>query len=50
VYGLVVWTRDGVVLGHLATALKTKGVAAGQREGLFVLVVIGLEADAALKY
>ena len=47
---LVIWALDHAVLGKFARALATEGVTAGQRHGLFVVVVVRLEADAALKY
>ena len=47
---LVVWALDHAVFGKFARALATEGVTAGQRHGLFVVVVVRLEADAALKY
>ena len=46
----VVWALDHAVLGKFARALATEGVTAGQRHRLFVIVVVRLEADAALKY
>jgi len=35
---------------NLFEALKAEGVAAGEGEGLLVLVIVGLEADSTFKY
>ena len=47
---LVVGTLDDTVLGEFFDALRAEGMTARQRRGLLVIVVVGLEADAALKY
>ncbi len=46
----VVWTANSLVLLHLFATLKTKAVTARQREWLFVLMIVGLEADTTFKY
>ena len=47
---LVVGTADRAVLGHLPDALKAEGVAAREGQRLLVLVVVGFETHAAVKY
>lgn len=47
---LVVRTLNHLVLVELLGALEAEGVAARQGYGLLVVVIVGLEADAALKY
>ena len=46
---LVIRTLDHAVLGKFANTLTTERVTAGQRCGFLVIVVIGLEANAALE-
>jgi hypothetical protein len=47
---LIVGTLDHLVLVQLLEALEAEGVAAREGNGFLVIVVVGLEADAALKY
>ena len=47
--GLIIWTLDHAVLGELAHAFRAEGMAAGQRRGLLIIVIVRLETDAALK-
>jgi len=46
---LVVRALDYLMLVQLADALEAERVTARERDGLFVLVVVRLEADAALE-
>jgi len=50
VNNLVVGAGQLAMFGHFLTALEAEGMAAGEGEGLLVLVVVSLEADAALEY
>ena len=45
----VVRTLDYAVLGQLSDALGTEWMSAGERRGLFVVVIVRLETDAAFK-
>lgn len=47
---LVVRTLDGLVLGHPLHALQAETVTTGEGEGLLVVMVVRLEADATLEY
>ena len=47
--GLIVRALDHAVLGELAHAFRAERVAAGQRRGLLIVVIVRLETDAALK-
>ena len=46
---LVVGTLDRLMLRHPLHALEAETVTAGEREGLLVVVVVRLEADATLE-
>ena len=47
--GTIVGTLVGFVLGQLLDTLKTETVTTGQGKRLLVIVIVRLEADAALK-
>ena len=49
VRAFVVGTGNHAVLGEFADALIAEGVAAGQGDGLLLVVVVRLEADAAFE-
>ena len=46
---LVIWALDHTVLGKFAYAFTAERMTAGQRCGFLVIVVVGLEANAALE-
>ena len=46
---LVVWALDHAVLGQFTHALGAERVAAGERCGLLLIVVVRLETDAAFE-
>ena len=49
VLNLIVRTFNNLVFVHLSDTVKTEGVTARQGDRLFVVVVVRLEADTALK-
>jgi len=46
---LVVWALDHAVLGQFTHALGAERVAAGERCGLLLIVIVRLETDAAFE-
>ena len=50
VRNLIIGALDHLVFEELLEALEAEGVAAREGDGLLVVVVVGLEANSALKY
>ena len=46
---LVVRALDNSVLGEFSDTFTAEGVTTGERSGLFVVVIVGLEANATLE-
>ena len=46
----IIWTLDNTVLWEFANALITEGVTTGKRDRFLLVVIVGLEANATLKY